>query len=89
MFLSAMGTIAMILGTISYWAMLRDLHPVGRFRVGRPGLWIAIVTSIAGARLFCRIALRLIWQGNRSGWQRQRRHRALDLADLLAVLEPA
>jgi hypothetical protein len=41
--------------------MLRDLQHVGRCRVGRPVLWIAIVMSIAGASQFCTIALRLVY----------------------------
>lgn len=60
MFLAAAGTAAMVLGTLSYWATLRDIARAGRFRLGRSVLVIAILMSIAGVALFWAIATRLV-----------------------------
>jgi hypothetical protein len=38
LFLVGLGTVSMILGTISYWTTLRDLKKAGPFRLGRPAL---------------------------------------------------
>jgi len=56
LFLAAMGTAAMVLGTIGYWATLRDLQRTEEFRLGRPALLMALVMSIAGIILFVSIA---------------------------------
>ena len=60
LFLAAMGTAAMVLGTLSYWTTLRDLQRVEEFRLGRPVLIMALIMSIAGVSLFVSIATRLI-----------------------------
>jgi putative membrane protein len=57
--LIALGTIAMVLGTASYWATLRDLQNAERFRLGRSVLWIAVIISLAGLTLFTIIVLHL------------------------------
>ena len=56
MFLVGLGTVAMVLGTFSYWATLRDLNRVEEFRVGRPVLVVALIMSLAGVALFVSIA---------------------------------
>ncbi|RJF85656.1 YidH family protein [Sphingomonas cavernae] len=60
MFLTGMGTLAIVLGTISYWATLKDLKQTEEFRLGRPILIMALMMSIAGVALFVTIATRLI-----------------------------
>src|SRR6187399_1523572 len=42
LFLAGMGTAAMVLGTLSYWATLKDLHRTEEFRIGRPVLLMAL-----------------------------------------------
>ena len=60
LFLCAMGTGAMVLGTIGYWATLKDLQRTEEFRLGRPVLLMALIMSIAGVSLFVSIADRLV-----------------------------
>ena len=60
MFLAAMATAAMVLGTLGYWTTLRDLERVEEFRLGRPVLVMALIMSIAGVALFVGIATRLV-----------------------------
>jgi putative membrane protein len=60
LFLAAVGTLSMLLGTVSYWTTLRDLQKSEKFRIGRPTLLIAVIVSIAGITLFATIAGRVI-----------------------------
>ncbi len=60
LFLVALGTAAMALGTISYWVTLRDLRRTEEFRLGRPVLVMALIMSIAGIALFVSIAERIV-----------------------------
>lgn len=60
MFLAGTGTLAMVLGVISYWATLKDLQRTEEFRLGRPSLIIALIMTVAGVALFIGIAGRLV-----------------------------
>jgi len=60
LFLAAMGTLSIVFGTISYWAILKDLNRVEAFRLGRPVLFIAFIMSLTGVALFASIATRII-----------------------------
>jgi len=60
MFLAGLGTMAMVLGTLSYWTTLKDLNRVEQFRIGRPVLLLSVVMSLAGLALFVSIAARLV-----------------------------
>lgn len=60
LFLCAMGTLSMVLGTYNYWATLRDLNRMEEFRLGRPSLVIALIISIAGVLMFLSIATRVV-----------------------------
>ena len=60
LFLAALGTACMVVGTISYWTTLQDLQAVERFRLGRPALYIGVIISLAGIGLFYTIALRAV-----------------------------
>jgi putative membrane protein len=60
MFLAALGTAAMVFGTISYWVTLRDLQRIEEFRLGRPVLVMAAIMSVAGVALFVSIATRAV-----------------------------
>jgi putative membrane protein len=59
LFLTGMGVAALVLGTLSYWTMLKDLQRAEEFRLGRPVLVMALIMSIAGVSLFVCIADRL------------------------------
>jgi putative membrane protein len=60
LFLAGMGVASMVLGTISYWATLKDLQRTETFRIGRPVLLIALLMSLAGIALFVSIATRWV-----------------------------
>lgn len=60
LFLAALGTTSMVLGTVSYWATLQDLQKVEKFRLGRPVLLISLIISLAGVALFFTIAGRVV-----------------------------
>jgi putative membrane protein len=60
LFLIALGTISMVVGTISYWATLKDLQKAERFRLGRAVVWIGVIISIGGATLFVTVIRRLV-----------------------------
>jgi putative membrane protein len=60
LFLCAVGTLSIVLGTWSYWQMLKDLNRAEQFRLGRPTLFIALVMCLAGVGLFFAIAGRLV-----------------------------
>lgn len=60
LFLVGAGTVAMLLGTFSYWGTLLDIGRAGEFRLGRPVLLIALVMSLAGTALFLGMAGRLV-----------------------------
>lgn len=60
MFLAGMGTMAMVLGTVSYWTVLKDINRVEQFRLGRPVLLMSLIMSIAGLTLFVSITERLV-----------------------------
>ena len=59
LFLAGMGTLSIVMGTLEYWATLKDLHRIDRFRLNRPVLVVALVLSLAGVALFISIAFRL------------------------------
>jgi putative membrane protein len=60
LFLVGMGTAAMVLGVISYWATLKDLQRTEHFRLGRPTLLISLVMTVAGVALFLLIVRRVV-----------------------------
>ncbi len=60
LFLVGMGTVAMILGVLSYWTTLKDLQRTEHFRLGRPTLLISLVMTLAGVALFLLIVERVV-----------------------------
>ncbi len=60
LFLTGLGAVSMVLGTLSYWSMLKDIRRIERFRMGRMTLVIAIVIALAGVAMFAAIALRIV-----------------------------
>jgi len=55
MFLTGMGTLAMVLGTIEYWYRLQDLRKQNSFAIWRPSLVMALFMSAIGLFLFVAI----------------------------------
>ena len=60
LFLAGIGTLSMVMGLVSYWTTRKDLERTEEFRLGRPGLVIGFVMTIAGVVLFYAIAVRVI-----------------------------
>lgn len=59
-FLTGMGTLAMVMGTIEYWQLLKQLHQTRIFTRPRYPLIMAIIMSISGMVLFSSIASK-VW----------------------------
>ena len=59
LFLAGLGTLSIVMGTIEYWATLRELNGSDRLGLGRPVLVVAMVLSLSGVALFITIALHL------------------------------
>jgi putative membrane protein len=60
LFLSGLGTVAMVMGTIEYWLRLRQLRQQKHFRMLQPSFVMALIMSLAGLFIFVGIASRLL-----------------------------
>jgi putative membrane protein len=60
LFLTGLGTVAMVLGTIEYWYRLKGLHVYNVRRAGRPSFIIALVMSATGLFLFVSILAKVL-----------------------------
>jgi putative membrane protein len=58
--LAAMGTFAMVIGTVEYWSTLKMLSQLKHFRLTRPALVMAFLMSIMGVALFLAISARAL-----------------------------
>ncbi len=59
LFLTGMGTVAMLIGTIQYVMCLHELAPNGRFPIARPPLIMGVLMSVSGVLLFIGIIARV------------------------------
>ncbi len=59
LFLTGLGTVAMLLGTVEYWQSLKELHKVKEFRIWRASLVMAVLMSVMGVFLFISIMTKL------------------------------
>ena len=59
LFLTGLGTLAMVMGTVEYVQTLRDLHTFRDIRLTRPALIMAAVMSVMGLSLFFSIITKL------------------------------
>jgi putative membrane protein len=59
LFLTGLGTIAMLMGTVEYWQTLKELHKIQNFRLVRPSLVMALIMSVMGVFLFVSIMTKL------------------------------
>lgn len=60
LFLTAMGTLAMVMGTLEYWQTLRVLDQQRIFSRPRSPLIMAMIMSISGVLLFVSILWKLL-----------------------------
>jgi putative membrane protein len=59
LFLTALGTVAMVMGTIEYATTLRDLHTLKEIKLRRPAFMMALLMSVMGLFLFFSIITKL------------------------------
>jgi putative membrane protein len=59
LFLTGMGTLAMVMGTIEYWQTLKALQELRTFPLTRPPLIMAVLMSVTGTFLFFSIITKL------------------------------
>jgi len=59
LFLTGLGTVAMVMGTVEYWGTLREVHQLQDFRLARPALIMAVLMSVLGVFLFVSIITEL------------------------------
>jgi putative membrane protein len=60
LFLTALGTVAMVMGTLEYWTTLRTLHShTHRLPIRRPAMIMAALMSVTGVFAFFSIVTRL------------------------------
>jgi putative membrane protein len=60
LFLTGMGVLAMVLGTVQYRMTMKDLNKLDRFWTGRPALIMAMILSVLGVFLFFSILTKLL-----------------------------
>ena len=60
LFLTGLGTVAMVMGVIEYWYRLKGLRHLGPFRVFQPTLVMAAIMSFAGLFMFIGIVSKLV-----------------------------
>ena len=60
LFLTGMGTFAMVMGTIEYWQTLRTLHQPRVFQKPRAPLIMAFIMSLMGVFLFMSITSKVL-----------------------------
>ena len=60
LFLTGLGTVAMVMGTLEYWYRLKGLRQSAELRVVQPSFIMALIMSAAGLFIFCSIIFRLL-----------------------------
>jgi putative membrane protein len=60
MFLTGLGTVSILLGTVEYWQALRDMHGEFGVRIWRPAFVMALIMSASGLFLFLGIISRIL-----------------------------
>ena len=59
LFLTGLGTVAMLMGTVEYWRSLKELQKMKEFRLWRASLFMAVLMSVMGVFLFISIMTKL------------------------------
>jgi putative membrane protein len=60
LFLTGLGTAAMLMGTTEYWMRLKSLRRAKPYRLLQPSLVMALVMSVAGLFIFLGIVFRTV-----------------------------
>jgi len=60
MFLTGLGTVSILLGTVEYWQRLQELRAYQHFKIWRPSFVIALIMSATGVFLFVGIIAKLL-----------------------------
>ena len=60
LFLTALGTLSMAMGTVEYWYTVKAMRPLGDFRAMRPAMVMAMIMAATGLALFVSIGSRLV-----------------------------
>ena len=60
LFLTALGTLSMLMGSVEHWYTVRAMRPLGDFPAIRPAMVMAMIMSLTGATLFVSIGSRLV-----------------------------
>ena len=60
LFLVALGTVAMVLGSVEYWYRLKNLRRIRGFRQIQPSLALAMIMSVAGVFMFGAMLTRIL-----------------------------
>jgi putative membrane protein len=60
LFLTALGTVSILMGTAEYWFRLRDLEHLEKFKIWRPSFVMAVIMSVTGLLIFTGISVRLL-----------------------------
>ena len=60
LFLTGLGTVAMVMGLLEYWYRLKGLRQLGRFRIVQPTLVMAAIMSFTGVFMFIGIVSKLV-----------------------------
>ena len=60
LFLTALGTTAMVMGTVEYWLRLKSLRRNMRLHLMQPSFAMALIMSVTGLGMFSGIVLRFL-----------------------------
>jgi len=60
LFLTGLGTVSVIIGTVEYWSRIRNMAPDRRFSIWTPTFVMALIMSATGLFLFVGITSRLL-----------------------------
>ena len=60
LFLTGLGTVAMVMGVLEYWYRLKGLRQLGRFRIAQPTLVMAAIMAFAGLFIFIGMVSKLV-----------------------------
>ncbi len=60
LFLTGLGTVAMLLGTIEYAGVLREMRQRGKYRIARPSFVMACIMAAASLFLFVGILVKVL-----------------------------
>jgi len=60
LFLTGLGTLAMLMGLIEYWVHIQELRQLKRLRLFQPSFAMALIMCAVGAAIFFNIVFRTL-----------------------------